>query len=460
MEKIQALRKQKLKRTLTKREKNLLILLALVIISWIITRFIITPQYNKFQTLNLAKQEYENRIQQMNSMLEQEDIISRDLEKLKIEEFVLTNKYFSRLDQSEIISLLSDILDNEGFSVQDIIFEEPVKEQIGDLNIHRLDIDIPYNGNYQGLKDSLKGITSSPKKIIINCVIADKGEEDSIIGNISLRIYSLNNDDIDEGSVNIGEVSSNLKSDPFKPFDNYEDIIEEETVSDNIHNEIDITEEKYNMEILEDFEKGSFEFIPSSQHVTGDIYLSNKSKSNKSSLKLEFNILAIEDENKAFVDLSERNIVVKYPPSSSGLWVYSYGYSPVVLGIRLKGQNNEQIDITLSEGVSWTGWKFVEANMPSDLTLYPLKIDKIFIDLAYNRDDYGVLLFDRLEANYPENDNEPGESFVFHKVEKGETLNSICTKYYNTLNKKNVIMKLNELKTEEIDEGKILIIPR
>lgn len=161
------------------------------------------------------------------------------------------------------------------------------------------------------------------------------------------------------------------------------------------------------------------------------------------------------------MDLSNRNITIKYPPTTIGLWVYSYGYSPITLGLRMKGQVGEKIDIELSKGISWLGWNYIEASPPADLSLYPLDLDKVYIELEYNRNDWGVLLFDRIEANYPGGNSIMNESFTFYIVEKDDTLDKISMKFYGTTNKKNIIMKFNELNSDkDIREGKVLAIPK
>lgn len=471
MEIVTALKKHKLLKKLNNREKNLLILLGIVLVLWLAFRFIITPQYERIRALEEEKNSYDGKVSQINSMLKKEDSIDKELRKLQVEKTVLMNSNFLSLNQSEIINLLDEILSNENFEVQDIEFSEPVEEKIGNINIKRMNIDIPYKSDYTGVAETLKAISSSPKKIIVNSLIMDKDEDNLLTGTISLAIYSLNNVlETNEGSLSTPELTENYKSNPFIPFESYVDNNDEINVNEEINYkdysdfESDfgsiIPEEKYDKVLLEDFESGSFELIPSNKYVNGNVLISNTSKSNKNSLRLEYNILAIEDENKVFIDLTGKNIAVKYPPISLGMWVYSYEYSPVVLGIRLKGQNNEQIDIPVSKGISWIGWNYIEASLPQDLTLYPLQIDKIYLDLANNREDYGVLLLDKLEANYSKNSNSSSKSYLLHIVEKGETLDSISMKYYNTKSKKNIIMKYNDMKTEYIAPGRILVIPK
>lgn len=471
MEKTQLFKRMKIKRSLTKNEKNLLILLGIIIILWAVFSFIVIPQYKKIQSLTDQKNSYEEEILQMNHILNQENEIEREWDILYKEKTKATSKYLSNLNQSQIIYLLNDILDNEGINILDINFSKPNEEQIGDLMFDTMDISIPYKGTYTGLFETVQGITLSPKNIVISQLIMDRDKED-LVGNINLRIYGLENiDSFDEEDFYIDTSFNNDKSSPFKPFDSYSNVVEKEEFEEgqivddnkdnqNINIQGDLVEKIYHKDVLEDFETGDFHFIPSNQNIKGDTFLSSYSKFDENSLKLEYDILALEDENRAYIDLSNKNIITKYPPSTIGVWIYSYGYSPATLGIRMKGQASEQIDIELSQGISWLGWEYVEVVPPEDLSLYPLQVDKIYLELDYNRDDYGVLLFDRLEANYPKDSEKSSESFNFHIVEEGESLDEISIHYYGTTAKKDIIMKYNEIKTNYIQEGKILVIPR
>lgn len=453
-------------RKFTKNEKVLLTLLGIIIIFWAAFRFVITPQASKLQILMDKRYEYKEKISYMNNILKDEKNIDEKWNRLYREKDMITNKYFSNLDQPEIIYLLNEILDNEELDVLDINFNRPSEEQINDLMVKTMNITIPYRGSYEGLIQTIKGVDLSPKKILISDLIMDKVEDNQLAGNISLKIYSL------EGIVETGEdfsyidiVSDSDKFNPFRPFDNYKEV-DEGLVGDSIDNVNSISGEvssldEYNKEILEDFESEGLYFMPSNQNIKGSVSKSTNSKSKKYSLRFEYNIVALADENRAYIDLTDKNIMLKYPPLSIGLWVYSYNYSPATLGIRLKGQAGEKVDVELAKGISWVGWEYIEIKPPEDLSLYPLQLDRIYLELNYNRDDYGVLLFDKLEANYPKDNNKTKERFTFYIVEKGDTLDKISIKNYGTTKKKNLIVKCNEINTDkDIKEGKILVIPR
>ena len=463
-------------RDLTKNEKILLFLLAIIILFWVVYRFIIDPQKTKLRDLSEKKMEYDEQVIQMNAILKSEISIDEEWTKLDREKESIIGKYFSSLEQPQIICLLNELLDSEEVHILDMNFNMPYEEQIGDLQVKSMDITIPYKGNFQGVMDTINSIDSSPKKMLVSNLNIDQSSEDELAGNIELKIYSLEEmADISEDIAYIDTGTIGNKSNPFIAFEGFKTDKESEYKEDegttgylddnypyaNGDYQSQEDEENYYTEVLETFDKGNLYFIPSHNKIKGRLSKSSNSKNKKNSLRLEYNILAIEDENRANIDLTDKNIIIKYPPTNLGLWVHSYSYSPATLGLRFKGQAGEEVDVELSKGISWIGWQYLEINPPEDLSIYPLKLDKIYLELTYNRDDYGVLLFDKLEANYPKDTNKVKESFTFYIVEKGDTINKICLKNYGNLSKKSLVMKHNEIKSDgDLKAGRILVIPR
>lgn len=456
-----SLKKPIIKVNLSKREKNLLFLLIVIIFSWASIRFIILPQLNKLEALEGKKKELETNISQINALISMEGSIKEELQNLKINKLKLANSFFNPLTQQQIISLLDEILMDESFLPQDIVFFKPTEEQFENISLMKIDVEIPYTGDYGGILRVLRAISSYSKKIIVNSIIMDTAS-DKLTGSISLSFYGLNQVyDSNEEQNDFIRFTGDLVEDPFNPINEYtDDIPIEEKVEPIEDEQKESVEEKYSKELLEDFDEGDFEFIPSNKYVQGNVFKSKISKDKNFSLRLEYFIMAIEDENRASIDINNRDIWIKYPPYTIGMWIYSYGYSPSNLGLKFKTQNNEEVDIVISEGISWIGWNYVESGLPLDLSLYPLKLDKIYIELTNYRDDFGVLLFDRIEANYPKNSNNLGRFFEYHIVREGESLEDISIKYYGTASKKSLIKEYNELTSDDISIGRVLVIPR
>ncbi|NLX62924.1 MAG: LysM peptidoglycan-binding domain-containing protein [Tissierellia bacterium] len=472
VEKISSRKSLKISGMLTKREKRLLLVLILVIVTWLLYRFLITPQLRKLRNLEEEKLSLEGKITNIDHMLAREEKIEEELAKLQADYKNIMDSFFVSLNQAEIINLLGEIFEDSAFEAEDIMFYEPKEEIVGQLTVKTIDVVVPYQGYYDGIVRVLKAISTHPKKILISKVIMDS-VEDRLAGSLSLRFYSIEEPvDSEKKIISYYDLIGEIQENPFEPFEDYEDQVLDEDVEngegiDGIGTVVGGTGEGigeeavevYSRKLLEDFEGGRFDFIPSNIYVKGNVFKSTNSKSNRYSLRLEYSILALEDENRAYINLSNREIYIKYPPSSLGIWIYSYSYSPSTIGIKLIGQNNEEYDISISEGISWVGWQYMELALPLELSIYPLKVDKLYVEMTNYRDDHGVLLFDKLEANYPADSNTQGQFNTFHVVKEGETLRDISLKYYNTTNKVDLIKKYNELESDIITPGRILVIP-
>lgn len=477
----QMLSKIKMKRPLTKTEKVLIFILALLITILVAFKLIIIPQVSKYEKLIEQKQKYEDQIFQMNTLLKNEKRIDREHMNLDIEKTILGNKYFSTIDQPQIINLLNDILNDEQIDTLNIHFNRPNEEQIGDLMVKTMNLTLPYRGDFECLIRIIEGIDSSPKKISVSNLIMDRNIDGKLAGNITLKIYAIEGlrENLDEPSKLTRSIDED-KPNPFKAFAGYdekanndlEDITEdfsgfpaEDPIQDIGRSTLEPIDEKVskesdNRKILEDFEGGDIYFIPSHRNIRGSISKSNNSKSNKHSLRLEYDILALEEENRAYIDLTDKDIVLRHPPSSIGLWVYSYSYSPATIGYRLKDQEGKKIDVELLRGIKWTGWQYIEAAPPQDISLYPLQLDRLYLELNQYKDDYGIILVDGLEAKYPKATKDM-EEYSFYIVEPGDTLNKISIKNYGNSRKVDLIMKYNEIKSnKDIRTGKILVIPK
>ena len=466
---MQKLLKKKIKtRELTKNEKFLLTLLGIIIVLWGSYRFIITPQAERMEDLKAQKLNYQEKIDEINDVLRRESNITKEWDVLHKEKEDIVSQYFPKLDQAQIIYLLNELLKDETMSVVDMSFNRPNYEEIGGFQVKNMEISIPYNGFYTGVIDTINALRSSPRKILLDSVSMDRDIDGKLNGNMALKIYSLEGiADTKSDVVYIDIAKEESKGTPFAPFEEFKDIWENGAVDKSPKDINNIKEVKpYVEETLLDFENKNTYFLPSQELVKGSVSQSTKAKSKKYSLRVEYDIVAIEEENRAYIDVSKNNIQLKYPPNTIGLWLYSYDYSPVTLGINFSGQMGEDIYVPLTEGIGWTGWKYIEATAPEDLTFYPLNLEKLYVEIPKGRDDYGVLIMDKLEAVYARNIDEDGNDksvgdYIFHVVKPGDTIEKISMMYYKTMNYKNEILDLNELRsTDELPVGKVLVLKK
>jgi len=461
---------------LSKNEKYLLVLLGVVVLFWIFNRFIFTSQRNNLQELKDKKIEYEEKAVENSGILAREKGINEDFISLNREKDTLLLEYFPKLDQSQIIFLLNEMLDDSNLEISNLNFSEPQIEEIRGIPINTMDISIPYKGKYEDLLKLMNKIEKSPRKLLITSLIIDQDEE-NLIGELRLKAYSSETIfEKDEDFVAIDTVLNTEKENPFKPFVEYEEVKDEDIVDMNEEkgsSEFESSgsflpsgesQEKLNKTLVESFDEGKIYFVPSHLNTKGNVYRSRKAKEGKYSLRFEYNILAVEEENRAYLDFREKNINFKYPPDDIGFWMYSYGYSPATLGIRFEGQMGEKIDVEVLKGINWIGWRYIKAKLPEDLNIYPLKLDKMYLELVNGREDFGVILLDGMECVYPQPEEEDGAekgSYTFYIVKEGDTIESISMKYYGRTSKKKLIMNANDLSgNKDLRPGRILVIPK
>ncbi|MDR7870023.1 MAG: LysM domain-containing protein [Tissierellaceae bacterium] len=459
-------------RPLTKNEKFLLTALGLVLMFWATFRFVYEPQAAKMDELKLEKELYDAQIVEHNRILKNEEKIKEELEILTVERDQILSNYFPALDQAQILYLLNDLMADDRVDVDDMSFTRPGTETKGEMDIHKMDINIPLSGKYDGVYDIVEAINNSPRRIVINSLNLNNDTEGTLAGNINLKIYSLEGlakTDKDVIYVDVAE-DGDTKA-PFSPYSGFVQPTNGSGVTDGDTGEYSaetpiIDGEVINNSgtVLHEFDNRMYEFIPSSPRVKGNTIQSTIKKSGRYSMRLEYDILALEDDNRAYVNLLGDDIIIKYPPNSIGMWVYSYGYSPGTLGLQFRDQTGENYEFSFTDGISWMGWSYVKVSPPQDLKLYPLTLERLYFEIPYGREDYGVLLMDRLEAYYPNSTgSEDTDRIVneYYVVQEGDTISDISRKVYGTLEYKNEIMQLNEIKPGEVlTVGKVLVLRR
>ncbi len=454
-------------RPLTKNEKFLITALGLVLVFWMFFKFIFDPQAGKLEELEKDRENYHGQIIEYNRILKNEESIKEDFLLSIGERDKILSAYFPSLDQAQILYLLNDLMADDRVNISDMSFTRPSTETKGEQDIYKMDVNIPISGSYDGILDIVRAIENGPRKILVNSLSLGNENNDQLAGNMNLKIYSL--EGLAKAEKDIIPIDITTDGNPKTPFTPYSDFVEavpsheEDLNLDEEEAEFYRSIEREGL-VLYEFDDGNYEFIPSSPRVGGNVVVSNIKKSGKYSMRLEYNILALEKENRAYVNLINNDISFKYPPNSIGMWVYSYGYSPGTLGLQLKGQAGEKIEVKMAEGISWLGWSYIEADMTQDLKLYPLELERLYFEVPYEREDYGVLMIDKLETFYPENSDGDGSEKVindFYVVEQGDTISEISRKIYGTISYKNEIMELNDIKPGDIlHEGKVLVLRR
>ncbi|MCY9761984.1 family 10 glycosylhydrolase [Paenibacillus alvei] len=88
-------------------------------------------------------------------------------------------------------------------------------------------------------------------------------------------------------------------------------------------------------------------------------------------------------------------------PSTIGVWVYGDGNKHWLRAQLQDGTGaRPTIDFTTSNGLSWEGWRYVTANMPTNL-VQPIKLNQLYVVETNDRNkNSGAISFDSLRAFY------------------------------------------------------------
>ncbi|MDF2677770.1 MAG: hypothetical protein K0Q97_2097 [Bacillota bacterium] len=139
---------------------------------------------------------------------------------------------------------------------------------------------------------------------------------------------------------------------------------------------------------------------------SGSLKISNSFvKEGSNSLKLDYDFTKMTDQSIAFIDFTNDGTGIKLSdkPKAIGMWVYGDGKNHW-LRSRITDANGKETKLTFAEVVDWTGWKWVEAKIPTGV-LYPIKLNNIYLaEINETRKDAGTIYLDNLRVMYEPSD--------------------------------------------------------
>jgi exopolysaccharide biosynthesis protein len=125
----------------------------------------------------------------------------------------------------------------------------------------------------------------------------------------------------------------------------------------------------------------------------------NVYKSYPYSSRLTYNFEKTSNQERtAYINFLNEGYSLENNTSKLGLWVYSPAKTPVSLGTLVSDKNGKVYSKYFSEGLTWTGWKYLEVSL-SDIS-NPSKVTQIFVTQPNNKKVSGKLYFDDLTAVY------------------------------------------------------------
>ncbi|MDN4492169.1 S-layer homology domain-containing protein [Ureibacillus aquaedulcis] len=167
--------------------------------------------------------------------------------------------------------------------------------------------------------------------------------------------------------------------------------------------------------LLDSFDSAS-KWSSSAAKATASVANSSKSepyRQGSSSLRLTYDFSTSQTGTKAAYAVAKSPIPMTGRPNHLGVWVYGDGGNHWLRGVIVDGAGSKHtIDFTGQGELNWTGWKYVTAEVPSDISL-PIKFERLYIaEPSATHQNKGKVYFDQLQAVYNGNYKEPAYSDV------------------------------------------------
>ncbi|HHY74218.1 MAG TPA: hypothetical protein GX497_13545 [Bacillus bacterium] len=124
----------------------------------------------------------------------------------------------------------------------------------------------------------------------------------------------------------------------------------------------------------------------------------------KNSLKLNYDFTTAEEGIKVAYAKAKTPIELQGYPKELGVWVKGDGAGHWLRAHIIDGAGKQQtINFTEENGLTWTGWQYVRAQVPAGLQL-PLKFDRIYVaETVKEKQNKGAIYFDGLQSAYVSN---------------------------------------------------------
>jgi len=459
-------KKAKILRPLTKKEKILLTILGALIIYFIFYRFVFQRQSDKIESLEEASYQLDQKIAENNRILRNELQIKEDWKNLREERDSILSNYFPVIDQSQIIYLLEELLVDEAIDVSDFRFSRPDLISVADREIAKMDISLPFEGEYNDIIKALQAIQMSPKKILFSSLQFTRDTNNILTGEMILNVISLEGLVAADGQVIYVETIDGNMDNPFLPYGDYREPVRQEDVEDKgeedenkpeedieeaLPSELDNKKDESKLEmgsLLYSFQNKEYEFLTNETSIEGLVSPSKMSRLGDTALRLDYQVDKAKDDGFGYIDLDKEHITVKSPVDFLNMGIYSYGANPSQIGLTLMDKNDKSMTLRASEKVDWTGWKDLKVQLPDNKALYPLKVKNIYIKLPKNSQFEATLIFDNLHLY---------DDYFTYKVKAGDTIFDISLKFYGTSKYMNEILRLNNMNiTDILPVGKLL----
>ncbi len=439
-------------------EKNLLIVLGVLLVIFLYIMFVYFPQ-------NREREELKESIKTINTSLDENrvaldsynDQYSQQIEKIESSNndgnegiymptsydlSLWTDKFFDELEQDEMIMLLSRFIPVEAYvndslyigtttftTEKEVISSNYSYDMIKDVEnayAHHNYVEVDVVGKVDVFAQFIENIKNYKYPIFITSI--DIEPFDPVNHNPTIDFTS--NNPYEEISVEYIDNGFRYKS-PYEEYIkgtitldfievpalkeynsediNYFEVVEVDMTGNPFvpfagfykPNIVEGTTEKelidnYKFTTLYGFENDDYFFVGKpKEEVRGSVALTDKSYSGQKALKLNYNFSKSPNENKVYIVNGENNINVTSKIQGLLLQLYTNDTIPHTVGVVVRDNTGRETEIDFVTGLS-KGWQEVPIVLPDDMR-YPLNIQRFYVKDNGDKEILnGSIIFDDL----------------------------------------------------------------
>lgn len=411
---------------ISKRDRNLLIFLAVFVALAAYYYFGIIPQENNITKLEEDLALKEAAKGEIELKLASEKNLDKRIEELTTQITEASDKYFGILTQEEVLMLSTRFGEGMPITFSDVTMADVAIEG---SQVKQTVANLTFEGDYESLMSYLRNTRTFDKKIVIKDIAVQNNLTEGLSGSLQLEFNGIPG--VEAYSVPYKRLvtsqfnTRDLALGPFAPYDNFVILQPTEAVTDGTvvdgTGETPVDPNKYPDEFPEyptegedvdytdyrpktqiyGFEDGSNFFVGNSTDITGFVTRSKTKIAGGYSAEVTFDFVTGRDYSEANVVFDTNPVMINKQADYLGLWVYAYEASNHGIGAVIIDSKGKEYKVELTESVDWTQWKEIEAELPVEIT-YPCMIQRIYVEgIGYDQKLNGKYLFDQLEVSYP-----------------------------------------------------------
>ncbi len=382
----------------TKRDRNLLMLLGVFILFALIYFFVISPLEQNNAALDQEIIQKSNRVDEITQMISKRPAIEDQINTTYETIHKLANDFYPRVNQQEFIYQINALNESQNLEINNIVFNYRSEDESGE-QVLKGSFDL--NGTYSDILQYINNLENQLPKASIGSLNFNNDGTGLVKGNMEVSIEALPRlaayIDASQNYVAENDTNYNDNNNPFKPYEGY---IEEETPKELPQSgNTEIIIPKYS---IYDFESSEVFFVGNPKDVTGQVSRSANAISGKYGLDIAYNFNTLKADNMANIVFDGDPIIVTNPVQTIGLWAYAYQATNHEIGIVIEDAAGRDFKVPIITNVNWTGWQETSIAAPEGMT-YPFVIKRCYITAPdYETALNGHVILDKLEVTYPE----------------------------------------------------------